>query len=157
MKIKLLQIGTTKTREIDHLIEDYKARLQHFVQFEIISLPDIKNTKTLNESQQKTKESALFLKQLSTSDWIILLDEKGKNLTSRGFSKFYQDKMNSGIKTLCFLIGGPYGFADEIYKRAHQKISLSSMTFTHEMVRLFFIEQTYRAYTILNHLPYHHD
>lgn len=157
MKIKLIQIGDTKTHEIKKLIDDYHSRLKHFVQLEIVSLSDIKNTKKLNESQQKSKEAELFIKNLSNSDWVVLLDERGKNLTSKGFAKFYQDKMNSGIKNLCFLIGGPYGFGDEIYQRANQKISLSAMTFTHEMVRLFFVEQTYRAYAILNNLPYHHD
>jgi 23S rRNA (pseudouridine1915-N3)-methyltransferase len=157
MNIKLLQIGHTKTPELEKLIQDYQKRLQHFVNFEILSLPDIKNTKHLNETQQKTKEAELFLKTLDTSDWVVLLDEKGKSLTSRGFARFYQDKMNAGTRTLCFLIGGPYGFSKDIYLRANQKIALSSMTFTHEMIRLLFIEQTYRAYAILNNLPYHHD
>ncbi len=157
MKIKLLQIGQTKTNEIQRLVEDYQNRLKHFISLEVINLPDIKNTKNLTEGQQKSKEAELFQKHLNTSDWLVLLDEKGKSLTSRGFAKFYQDKMNAGIKNLVFLIGGPYGFADEIYKMANQKISLSAMTFTHEMIRLLFIEQTYRAYAILNNLPYHHD
>jgi len=157
VKIKLLQIGQTKTNEIQRLVEDYQNRLKHFIPLEVINLPDIKNTKNLTEGQQKSKEAELFQKHLNTSDWLVLLDEKGKSLTSRGFAKFYQDKMNAGIKNLVFLIGGPYGFADEIYKMANQKISLSAMTFTHEMIRLLFIEQTYRAYAILNNLPYHHD
>lgn len=157
MNIKLLQIGQTKQHELESLIHNYQKRIQHFINFEVISLPDIKNTKNLNENQQKEKEAELFLKHLNTSDWVVLLDEKGKVLTSRGFAKFYQNKMNSGIKTLVFLIGGPYGFSIEIYVRANQKIALSSMTFTHEMIRLLFIEQTYRAYSILNNLPYHHD
>jgi 23S rRNA (pseudouridine1915-N3)-methyltransferase len=157
VKIKLLQIGDTKTVEIEKLIENYKNRLKHYVHLKIISLPDIKNSKNLTESQQKAKEAELFKKQIMSSDWVVLLDEKGKNLTSKGFAKFYQEKMNSGIKNLVFLIGGPYGFANDIYKIAHQKISLSAMTFTHEMIRLIFIEQTYRAYAILNNLPYHHD
>lgn len=157
MKIKLLQIGETKNNEIDKLNNDYQNRLKHFINFEAISLPDLKKSKNLNKEQQKNKEAELFLKQLDSSDWVVLLDEKGKSLTSRGFARFYQDKMNAGIKNLCFLIGGPYGFADEIYKRANQKLSFSAMTFTHEMVRLFFTEQTYRAYTILNNLPYHHE
>jgi 23S rRNA (pseudouridine1915-N3)-methyltransferase len=157
VKIKLLQIGQTKTNEIQRLVEDYQNRLKHFISLEVINLPDIKNTKNLTEGQQKSKEAELFQKHLNTSDWLVLLDEKGKSLTSRGFANFYQDKMKAGIKNLVFLIGGPYGFADEIYKMANQKISLSAMTFTHEMIRLLFIEQTYRAYAILNNLPYHHD
>jgi 23S rRNA (pseudouridine1915-N3)-methyltransferase len=157
MNIKLLQIGQTKTPELEQLIQNYQKRIKHFVNFEIISLADIKNTKNLNETQQKTKEAVLFLKQLDTSDWVVLLDEKGKTLTSREFARFYQDKMNAGTRNLYFLIGGPYGFSKDIYQRANQKIALSSMTFTHEMIRLLFTEQTYRAYAILNNLPYHHD
>ena len=157
MNIKLLQIGQTKQNEIEHLIQNYCKRLQHFIKLEIVSLPDIKNTKNLNEIQQKSKEAELFLKHLNTSDWVVLLDEKGKTLTSRGFAQFYQNKMNAGTKTLCFLIGGPYGFSPNIYKRANQKIALSSMTFTHEMIRLIYLEQTYRAFSIIHNLPYHHD
>jgi 23S rRNA (pseudouridine1915-N3)-methyltransferase len=157
LNIKLLLIGQTKQNELDSLIKNYHNRLQHFVNFEILSIPDLKNTKNLSENKQKEKEAELFLKHLNNSDWIVLLDEKGKVLTSRGFAKFYQDKMNAGTKTLCFLIGGPYGFSNKIYKRANQKISLSAMTFTHEMIRLLFVEQTYRAFSILNNLPYHHD
>ncbi len=157
MNIKLLQIGQTKQDEIESLIQNYQKRLQHFIKFEILSLPDIKNTKKLSKGQQKDKEAELFLKYLSSSDWVVLLDEKGKSLTSRGFANFYQNKMNAGIKTLCFLIGGPYGFSQDIYERANQKIALSSMTFTHEMIRLIYIEQTYRAFSIIRNLPYHHD
>ena len=157
MNIKLLQIGQTKQNELDHLIQNFHKRVQHYINFEILSLPDIKNTKNLSENKQKDKEAILFQKHLNSSDWVVLLDEKGKSLNSRGFAKFYQNKMNAGIKTLCFLIGGPYGFSNEIYKRANQKIALSPMTFTHEMIRLLFVEQTYRAFSIINNLPYHHD
>ncbi|RRO21918.1 23S rRNA (pseudouridine(1915)-N(3))-methyltransferase RlmH [Flavobacteriaceae bacterium 14752] len=157
MNIKLLQIGQTKQNEIESLIQNYSKRLEHFIKFDIVSLPDLKNTKNLSEDQQKSKEAELFLKNLNTSDWVVLLDEKGKTLTSRGFAQFYQNKMNAGTKTLCFLIGGPYGFSQEIYERANQKIALSSMTFTHEMIRLIYVEQTYRAFSILHNLPYHHD
>lgn len=157
MKIKLIQIGYTKSSALEKLINDYQSRLRHFINIETITLPDIKNTKNLNEDQQKIKEAEQFKKQIQTSDWIVLLDEKGKRLTSKGFAEFYQNRMNSGIKSLCFLIGGPYGFDEEIYNMANQKISLSAMTFTHEMIRLLFIEQTYRAFAILNNLPYHHD
>ena len=157
MNIKLLQIGQTKQNELDSLVQDYEKRLSHFIKFESISLPDIKNTKKLSKNQQKEKEAKLFLKYIHSSDWVVLLDEKGKNYSSKAFAKFYQDKMNTGLKTLCFLIGGPYGFSDEIYNIAHQKASLSPMTFTHEMIRLIFVEQTYRAFSILHHLPYHHE
>lgn len=157
VNIKLIQIGRTKQQELEQLIEQYQNRIEHLINFEIVSIPDIKNTKNLSESKQKTKEAELFLKQLHPTDWVVLLDEKGKSLTSRGFAKFYQDKMNASTRTLCFLIGGPYGFSDAIYQRANQKIALSAMTFTHEMIRLLFVEQTYRAFAILNNLPYHHD
>ncbi len=157
MKIRLIQIGQTKQGELDRLIKHYQKRISHFVNFEIRSIPDIKNTKNLSETKQKEKEAKLLLKHLNTSDWVVLLDEKGKSLTSRGFATFYQNKMNASTKTLCFVIGGPYGFSDDIYQRANQKISLSAMTFTHEMIRLLFVEQTYRAFAILNNLPYHHD
>lgn len=157
MKIKLLQIGQTKQPELDSLVQNYQKRLKRFVNIEVLNIPDIKNTKKLSEDQQKVKEGELFSKHLDTSEWVVLLDEKGKSLTSRDFARFYQDKMIAGTKTLSFLIGGPYGFSKEIYDRAHQKISLSSMTFTHEMIRLLYIEQTYRAFSIIHNLPYHHD
>ncbi|MBS3738663.1 MAG: 23S rRNA (pseudouridine(1915)-N(3))-methyltransferase RlmH [Psychroflexus sp.] len=157
MNIKLLQIGQTKQNELDSLIQDYEKRLSHFIKFESLSLPDIKKTKNLSKKQQKGKEAELFLKHIKPSDWIVLLDEKGKSLTSRGFAEYYQKKMNAGVKTLSFLIGGPYGFSQDIYKRANQKIALSSMTFTHEMIRLIYMEQTYRAFSIIHNLPYHHD
>jgi len=157
LNIRLIQIGQTKQSDFDRLIKHYEKRISRFINFEIRSIPDIKNTKNLSETKQKEKEAELLLKHLNTSDWVVLLDEKGKSLTSRGFATFYQNKMNASTKTLCFIIGGPYGFSDAIYKRAHQKLSLSAMTFTHEMIRLFFVEQTYRAFAILNNLPYHHD
>jgi 23S rRNA (pseudouridine1915-N3)-methyltransferase len=156
VKIKLLQIGQTKTREIQQLVEVYQNRLKHFIQFEIISLPDIKYTKSLSELQQKEMEADVILKHIQPSDWLVLLDEKGKSYTSEKFADFLQQKMNSGIKTLVFVIGGPYGFSDKVYGAAKQKVALSSMTFTHEMIRLLFAEQVYRAYAILNNLPYHH-
>ena len=157
MNIKLIQIGKTKQKELDHLISAYLQRLKHLVKFEIYTIPDIKNTKSLNESQQKEKEAELILKQIQPTDWVVLLDEKGKHYTSNTFADFFQQKMNSGIKTLVFVIGGPYGFSDKIYQLAKQKVALSSMTFTHEMIRLIFVEQVYRAYSIINNLPYHHN
>ncbi len=157
MNIKLIQIGKTKQTELDTLISLYTDRLNHLVKFETITIQDIKNTKNLNENQQKEKEAELILRHLQSSDWVVLLDEKGKTFTSIKFADFFQQKMNSGIKTLVFVIGGPYGFSDKIYHVAKQKVALSSMTFTHEMIRLLFTEQVYRAYAILNNLPYHHS
>src|SRR5690606_8750240 len=131
-------------------------RLGFYISFEILIIPDIKNSKSLSEEQQKTKEAETVLKHLDSSDTIILLDEKGKNYTSEGFSEMIQKKMNSGIKNLVFIIGGPYGFSEQLYQRTNEKLSLSAMTFSHQMVRLFFIEQLYRAFTIIKNEPYHH-
>lgn len=157
MKIKLLAIGKTDREHLQQLIDDYTRRLGFYVSFELKIIPDIKNAKSLSEIQQKEKEAAQLLKQVDSSDHIILLDENGKNHSSIGFSEFLQKKMNSGIKQLVFIIGGPYGFSPEIYQRANGKLSLSSMTFSHQMVRLFFIEQLYRGFTILKNEPYHHQ
>jgi len=157
LNIKLIQIGKTKQQNLQELISSYTSRLKHLVKFEAVTIPDIKNTKNLSETQQKEKEAELILKQVQSSDWIVLLDENGKTYSSVKFADFFQQKMNSGIKTLVFIIGGPYGFSDNIYQMAKQKVALSSMTFTHEMIRLLFVEQVYRAYAILNNLPYHHN
>ena len=157
MTIKLLAIGKTDSSQLQELIEVYQKRLQHYVNFEIELIPDLKKTKNLSEGQQKDKEGELILKRLAPTDVLILFDEKGKQYTSVEFSTFLQKKMNSGIKQLVFLIGGPYGFSNEIYSKATGKISLSKMTFSHQMVRLFITEQVYRAYTILKNEPYHHQ
>lgn len=157
MTIKLLAIGKTDSSQLQELIEVYQKRLQHYVNFEIELIPDLKKTKNLSEDQQKDKEGELILKRLAPTDVLILFDEKGKQYTSVEFSTFLQKKMNSGIKQLVFLIGGPYGFSNEIYYKATGKISLSKMTFSHQMVRLFITEQVYRAYTILKNEPYHHQ
>lgn len=157
MKIKLLAIGKTDSEHLQQLIDGYIKRLGFYVSFEVKIIPDIKNSKSLSEIQQKEKEATQLLKQVDSSDHIILLDENGKNHSSIGFSEFLQKKMNSGIKQLVFIIGGPYGFSPEIYQRANGKLSLSSMTFSHQMVRLFFIEQLYRGFTILKNEPYHHQ
>lgn len=135
---------------------DYSKRLGHYIQFEMNVIPDIKNAKNLSETLQKKAEGDEILKRINASETLILLDENGKSYSSEKFSEFLQKKMNSGLKNLVFVIGGPYGFSDEIYDRANGKISLSSMTFSHQMVRLFFIEQLYRAFTILRNEPYHH-
>ncbi len=156
MKIKLITIGKTDNKNLQSLIEDYTKRLGFYVSFDFEVIPDIKNVKNLSESQQKQAEGNEILKRLIKSDTLILLDEKGNTYSSVQFSQFLQKKMNSGLKTLVFVIGGPYGFSDEIYKRANGKVSLSTMTFSHQMVRLFFIEQLYRAFTILRNEPYHH-
>ena len=157
MNIKLLAIGKTDNKALQQLMDDYMKRLSFYVKFELEVIPDIKNAKNLSEAQQKEKEGELILSKLSPTDQLILLDENGKSFSSVGFSEELQKKMNSGIKTLVFVIGGPYGFSQEVYNKAQGKISLSAMTFSHQMVRLFFIEQVYRAFTILRGEPYHHQ
>ena len=157
MTIKLVALGKTDAKEIQSLINEYAGRLQHYIKFEIEIIPDIKNVKNLSEAQQKEKEGELILKKIETSDLLILLDENGKEFSSVLYADFLQKKMNSGIKRLVFVIGGPYGFSDNVYAACNTKISLSKMTFSHQMVRLFFTEQTYRAFTIINNEPYHHQ
>ena len=157
MNIKLLAIGKTDNKALQTLIDDYTKRLGFYVKFDLEIIPDIKNVKNLSEAQQKDKEGELILSKLSPTDQLILLDENGKTFSSVGFSEEMQKKMNSGVKTLVYVIGGPYGFSPEVYAKAQGKVSLSSMTFSHQMVRLFFIEQVYRAFTILRNEPYHHQ
>jgi 23S rRNA (pseudouridine1915-N3)-methyltransferase len=157
MNIRLLTIGKTDNKSLQTLIDDYTKRLSFYVKFDLEIIPDIKNVKNLSEAQQKEKEGELILSNITTTDHLILLDENGKTFSSVGFSDFLQKKMNAGIKTLVFVIGGPYGFSEEVYKKAQGKISLSAMTFSHQMVRLFVIEQLYRGFTILKNEPYHHQ
>jgi 23S rRNA (pseudouridine1915-N3)-methyltransferase len=157
MNIKLLAIGKTDNKNLQQLIDDYIKRLSFYIKFDLEVIPDIKNVKSLSEAQQKEKEGELILAKLSPIDQLILLDENGKTFSSVGFSEELQKKMNSGVKTLVFVIGGPYGFSEAVYNKAQGKVSLSSMTFSHQMVRLFFIEQLYRAFTILKGEPYHHQ
>ncbi|QCX00313.1 23S rRNA (pseudouridine(1915)-N(3))-methyltransferase RlmH [Aggregatimonas sangjinii] len=156
MTIKLLAIGKTDSKALQQLISEYKNRLKHYVKFELEVLPDIKNAKNLSEAQQKEKEGELILKKLGQTDILVLLDENGKQLDSIAFSNYLQKKMNAGLKRLVFVIGGPYGFSPAIYQKAQGKLSLSKMTFSHQMVRLFVVEQLYRAFTILRNEPYHH-
>ena len=157
MNIKLIAIGKTDNKNLNALIEEYTKRLGFYIKFDLEVIPDIKNVKNLSESEQKTKEGQLILGKLAPTDQLILLDENGKEYTSIGFSDFLQKKMNSGIKTLVFVIGGPYGFSVEVHQKAQGKVALSQMTFSHQMVRLFVIEQIYRGFTILNNEPYHHQ
>ena len=157
MKIKLLAIGRTDDKNLQILIQTYQKRLKHYINFELVIIPDIKNTKNLSKNQQKEKEGDLLLKEFRSTDQIILLDEKGQEFRSIDFSKFLQKKMNSGIKQLVFVIGGPYGFSDKIYQKSNGKVSFSKMTFSHQMIRLFIVEQIYRAFTILKNEPYHHE
>lgn len=157
MNIKLFAIGKTDNKNLQSLIDEYTKRLSFYIRFDLEIIPDIKNVKNLSESQQKEKEGELILSKLTPTDQLILLDENGTTFSSVGFSDYLQKKMNTGIKTLVFVIGGPYGFSEEVYKKSQGKISLSAMTFSHQMVRLFVIEQLYRGFTILKNEPYHHQ
>ena len=157
MTIKLLAVGKTDDKDLQKLIVQYVKRLKHYCKFKIEIIPDIKKSKKMDENLQKQKEGELILAKTQASDILVLLDENGKNFSSVGFSTWLQKQMNTGMKQLIFVIGGPYGFSDEVYQRANQKISLSKMTFSHQMVRLFFTEQIYRAFTILKNEPYHHQ
>ena len=156
MNIKLLAIGKTDNKQLQLLIDDYTKRLGHYVRFYLEIIPDPKKVKHFSEVQQKQKEGELILSKLGKTDVLILLDENGKQLDSVAFSNYLQKHMNSGIKQLVLVIGGPYGFSDAVYQKAQGKLSLSKMTFSHQMVRLFMIEQLYRGFTILKNEPYHH-
>ncbi len=156
MTIKLLGIGKTDDPALQNLTEVYIKRLSFYNRFEFELIPDIKNAKNLDENQQKHKEGELLLNKIAASDFVVLLDENGKQYSSEAFSEFIQKRLNSGLKQLVFIIGGPYGFSEDVYKRADAKLSLSKMTFSHQMIRLFFVEQLYRAFTILKNEPYHH-
>ncbi len=157
MKITLLTIGKTEDKYIKEGIEKYLKRLKHYISFQIIELPELKNTKHLSENQQKSKEAELIFKQITTTDWLILLDEKGEEFSSVQFSGFLNRKLLGSVQHLIFVVGGPYGFDSKVYDRANDKVSLSRMTFSHQMIRLFFLEQLYRAFTILRGEPYHHE
>lgn len=157
MNIKILMIGKTDNSIMKTIVDDYSKRLSIYINFSFEVINDIKNAKNLTEIQQKEKEGELILAKLKPSDHLILLDENGENFSSIGFSDFIQKKMNSGIKTLVLVIGGPYGFSESVYKKANGKIALSKMTFSHQMIRMIIVEQLYRAFTILNNEPYHHQ
>lgn len=156
MTIKLISLGKTDSIALQSLIGEYEERLKHYIKFEHETLPDIKNAKNLTETQQKEREGELILKKIGPGDALILFDENGEQFTSLQFADYLQKKMNSGIKQLVLAIGGPYGFSEDVYQKASGRISLSKMTFSHQMVRLFAVEQLYRGFTILKNEPYHH-
>ena len=155
MNIKLIVIGEIHNRDLKQLVDQYVSKLKYYIKIELIELKD--ERKKLQQNVQIKKEGEKILSVLKKNDFIILLDENGEQYSSVGFSKFIQKKLNSGMKTLTFIVGGPYGFSEEIKNLSNQKLSLSKMTFSHEMVRLFFSEQLYRALSILNNEPYHHQ
>ncbi len=157
MKTTLIVIGKTDAGYLAEAIDEYKSRLAHYIPFEMEVIPDVKNVKNLSEAQQKEKEGELILKSVQAGDYLVLLDDKGKEYTSMQFAAYMEKKMQTVPKRLVFVVGGPYGFSEAVYGAASEKISLSKMTFSHQMIRLIFIEQIYRAMTILNHEPYHHE
>jgi 23S rRNA (pseudouridine1915-N3)-methyltransferase len=157
MKITLILVGKTTDKPIEVGMDKYTKRIQRYLPFQIEVIPALKNAKKMSESEIKQKEGDLILYKTASTDHIVLLDEKGKEFTSVLFSKFIRKKMLHGMKNLVFIIGGAYGFSDAVYQRANSKIALSQMTFSHQIIRLIFLEQLYRAFTIINNEPYHHE
>lgn len=157
MKLLILFIGRTQGNVYPSLINEYVQRLSHYLPVQIDEIPDLKNTKSLTEDQQKERETDQVFDRMQGGDMLVLLDERGKEMTSREFSQWMEQKLQTVPKRLVLLIGGPYGFSQRIYDAAQGKISLSKMTFSHQMVRLFLVEQIYRAFTIIKGEPYHHD
>lgn len=156
MKALLILVGKTRDKLYSHAIDDYKGRIGHYVPFEIVTIPELKNTSSLTEQQQKDKEGEMILSHIQPSDMVVLLDERGVEQRSMEFAKWLQ-KMQNTVRRLIFVIGGPYGFSSDVYRRANHQVSLSKMTFSHQMVRLIFVEQLYRACTIIKGEPYHHE
>jgi len=157
MKITFVTVGKTEDAYLKDGIEKYVKRLKHYTKLEMVEIPELKNTKALTEEQQKTKEAELILKKVGATDYLILLDENGVEFTSVQFANYINKRSVSSSANLVFVVGGPYGFDQSVYQRANDKLSLSRMTFSHQMVRLFFVEQLYRAYSIIKGEPYHHQ
>ena len=157
MKITLLVVGKTTDPHFMASIDEYARRIRHYLPFDMEVIPELRNTKSLSEEQQKEKEADLLLKAFLPGDHIVLLDEHGREFRSLEFASWMGKKMAAGLKRLVFVVGGPYGFSPRVHAAASEKISLSRMTFSHQMIRLIFAEQIYRAMTILNHEPYHHE
>ena len=157
MKITLLAVGRTVDKNIIAGIEEYTRRVQHFTQFSMEIIPELKNARKLSEAQQKELEGEDILKNINSGDHVVLLDEGGKEFRSTEFASWIEHKQTISTKRLVFVVGGPYGFSQKVYSAANEKLSLSRMTFSHQMIRLLFVEQLYRAYTIINNLPYHHE
>ena len=157
MKLKLLAVGKTNQDFVQKGIDEFAGRIKHYLPFELEILPDIKNTRNLNQLQIKEKEGEIILKHIRPEDYVVLLDEKGKEFTSVQFAGYIEKKTHTVSKQLVFVIGGAYGFSEAVYQAAQEKIALSKMTFSHQLIRLIFIEQVYRAMTILSNEPYHHE
>lgn len=157
MKIKLICVGKTTSSYLIEGENEYLKRLKHYNSVEKIEIPELKNAKNMSKAEIKKQEGNLILSKVENADYLILLDENGREFDSMGFSKFMQKRMNAGGKSIVFVIGGAYGFSEEVYAKSQSKIALSQMTFSHQMVRLFFLEQVYRSFTILKGQPYHHN
>lgn len=157
MNIELIVVGKTDMKEVEALVAMYAKRLNHYVRFAITTIADVRNTKKLSEAEQKRLEGEAILRQLTDADYVLLLDERGAELRSVEFAELLQRRMSAGAKRLVFIIGGPYGFSDALYSRCDSSLSLSRMTFSHQIVRAIFTEQLYRAFTILRNEPYHHE
>ena len=157
MNIELIVVGKTDMKEVAALVDMYTKRINFYNKFNITYLPDIRNSKNLSEAQQKTAEGDAILRLIDDSDRVVLLDEKGAEFRSVEYAEWLQERMNSGIKRLVFVIGGPYGFSEAVYSRSNEKISLSKMTFSHQIIRAIFTEQLYRAFSIIHNSPYHHE
>ncbi len=157
MNIELIVVGKTDMKEVEALVAMYSKRLNHYVRFAITTIADVRNTRKLSEAEQKRLEGEAILRLINESDHLMLLDEHGLELRSVEFAQHLQNRMSAGTKRLVFVIGGPYGFSDAVYQRANSKLSLSRMTFSHQIVRAIFTEQLYRAFTILRNEPYHHE
>lgn len=157
MTIDLIVVGKTDSAEVNSLVEMYLKRINFYTKFSVVTIPDLRNTKNISAPAQKKQEGDMLMKQIADSDYLVLLDEKGREYRSVDFAAWLQKRMNSGVKRLVFIIGGAYGFSEEIYRRANDAISLSKMTFSHQIVRAIFTEQLYRGFSILNNEPYHHE
>ena len=157
MNIELLVVGKTDSKEVEALVELYERRVNRYCRFDVTALPDVRNTRSLTQNQQRTAEGEAILRQLAAGDHVVLLDERGDEMRSVEFAYWLQKRMLGGVRRLVLVIGGPYGFSDAVYARADGRLSLSRMTFSHQIVRAIFAEQIYRAFAILNHEPYHHE
>lgn len=157
MNIKLIVIGKSEEKYLREAVEIYLKRLTHYINFEIVVLPDVKNAKNMSIAELKDKEAELILKHSAKADKVVLLDEKGKEYSSVEFSKYLTKQMNASVKTLAFVVGGAFGFSEKVYSQANEKLSISKMTFSHQMIRLLFVEQLYRAFTIIKGEPYHNE
>ena len=157
MKGVLIAVGKTTDKRFEAIIQEYVERISHYIPFAVEIIPELKNTKGLSQNEQKEREGEQILRSLQAGDYVVLLDEHGSERSSMDFAAWIQKKMSAGPKRLVFIVGGPYGFSESIHKRGNEEVSLSKMTLSHQMVRMFFVEQIYRAMTILNGEPYHHE